>query len=66
MAGLTRRDGMHKNYQHNSFRTYEFNNILSTFFADEYVYRYVDKQSYFKNCYKWMLLLRVPKQGGQQ
>jgi len=42
MAGLTRRDGMrYKNYQPKSFWALKFNNVLSTFFADEYVNRYV-------------------------
>ena len=44
MAGLTRRDGMQYNYQLNSFHPPIFTPLLSTFFADEYVTRYVVKQ----------------------
>ena len=43
MAGLTRRDGMQYNYQLNSFHPPIFTPLLSTFFADEYVYVYVVK-----------------------
>ena len=51
-AGLTRRDGMQYNYQLNSFRAHKNVELLSTFFADEYVNRYVVKvmqlQKFFK------------------
>ena len=58
MAGLTRRDGMQYNYQLNSFHPPIFTPLLSTFFADEYVTRYVVKATSLQTIYEKMKIYR--------
>jgi len=61
MAGLTRRDGMQYNYQLNSFHPPIFTPLLSTFFADEYVARYVVKATPLQITYVKMKIYRSKK-----